>query len=232
MEYPGGKNAPGVFQAIINQIPPHSVYLEPFLGSGAIWRHKSAAAVQVGLDLDSEAVYSFSRATGAQVVQVSDLLSGRSGVAVGCAFDLLANWSWSGNEFVYLDPPYPAKVRRGGSIYRFELLSETEHLRLLRLVRSLPAGVAISSYPNSLYERELPGWRRVEFQSMTQAGPATEALYCNYPPPTELHDFRYLGKDRSSRQAFRRKKQRWLARLKKMNPLERQAMLEAMSDLA
>ena len=42
MTYPGGKNGAGVYQAIICQIPPHQVYVEPFLGSGAVMRLKDA----------------------------------------------------------------------------------------------------------------------------------------------------------------------------------------------
>jgi len=36
MIYPGGKNLAGTYQRIINQIPPHSFYCEPFCGSAAI----------------------------------------------------------------------------------------------------------------------------------------------------------------------------------------------------
>lgn len=34
MTYKGGKAGAGVYQQIINQIPPHDVYIEPFLGGG------------------------------------------------------------------------------------------------------------------------------------------------------------------------------------------------------
>ncbi len=56
MAYPGGKNAPGVYQSIINLMPPHEVYIEPFLGSGAILRLKRPAAVSLGVDLDPAAL--------------------------------------------------------------------------------------------------------------------------------------------------------------------------------
>lgn len=36
MSYFGGKAQDGVYQTIINQIPPHQIYIEPFLGGGAI----------------------------------------------------------------------------------------------------------------------------------------------------------------------------------------------------
>jgi DNA adenine methylase len=34
MGYPGGKSGAGVYQTIINLMPPHTVYIEPFLGGG------------------------------------------------------------------------------------------------------------------------------------------------------------------------------------------------------
>jgi hypothetical protein len=33
MSYPGGKGGSGVYQTIINQQPPHEVYIEPFLAA-------------------------------------------------------------------------------------------------------------------------------------------------------------------------------------------------------
>jgi site-specific DNA-adenine methylase len=45
MPYIGGKSQAGVYQRIINLIPPHRVYVEPFLGGGAILRLKSPAEV-------------------------------------------------------------------------------------------------------------------------------------------------------------------------------------------
>lgn len=50
MNYPGGKNSAGVYQRIICQMPPHRVYVEPFLGSGAILRYKKPAEVNIGFD--------------------------------------------------------------------------------------------------------------------------------------------------------------------------------------
>ena len=56
MTYPGGKNGAGIYQRIINHMPPHRVYIEPFLGSGAVMRHKRPAERNIGIDRCPEAL--------------------------------------------------------------------------------------------------------------------------------------------------------------------------------
>jgi DNA adenine methylase len=71
MSYPGGKNGAGVYQKIINLMPPHERYFEPFLGGGAVLRLKRPARENIACDLDAS-----------QVSAVSAELA-RSGVAAG-----------------------------------------------------------------------------------------------------------------------------------------------------
>jgi site-specific DNA-adenine methylase len=56
MNYPGGKNGAGVYQQLINLMPPHHTYIEPFLGSGAILRLKRPAQASIGIDADADGV--------------------------------------------------------------------------------------------------------------------------------------------------------------------------------
>jgi hypothetical protein len=53
----------------------------------------------------------------------------------------------------------------------------------------------------------------------------------NYPPPIELHDYRYLGDNFRERERITKRTKRWVARLKKMPVLERKALLSAISSL-
>ena len=64
VRYPGGKNQAGVPQRIISQFPPHRVYVEPFLGSGAIARYKFPALKTVVCDLSSPAIEAFLKELG------------------------------------------------------------------------------------------------------------------------------------------------------------------------
>ena len=52
MRYPGGKGGAGVYQTIINNIPPHDTYIETHLGGGNILERKRPAARSVGIDVD------------------------------------------------------------------------------------------------------------------------------------------------------------------------------------
>src|SRR2546430_15303221 len=51
--YPGSKAQAGVFQRIIGQMPPHSLYVEAFFGSGQIFHRKRPAAASVVIDVDA-----------------------------------------------------------------------------------------------------------------------------------------------------------------------------------
>lgn len=231
MGYPGGKDGAGTYQTIINQIPPHRVYLEPFLGGGAVFRRLARAPVSIGLDLDPE-VSSRHKATLADVGSLVALPKGRW-VGVGCALDFLERVAprLDRNCFVYLDPPYLASVRkRQAPIYRYEFAEVEQHERLLAVVQSLRANVALSGYWSRLYDRELSGWRRLDFESSTRAGLATESLWCNYPEPKELHDYRFLGTDRTDRQRIKRKKERFIGKLQRTPARERYAILAALEE--
>ena len=59
--YPGGKDASGVHQNIINLIPPHDVYIETHLGGGYIMRKKRPAALNIGIDIDPEVIKVWAR---------------------------------------------------------------------------------------------------------------------------------------------------------------------------
>lgn len=59
MNYDGGKNGSGVFQRLICMMPPHRVFIEPFLGSGAITRRKRPAEFTLGYELNRKTIAEF-----------------------------------------------------------------------------------------------------------------------------------------------------------------------------
>ncbi len=221
MSYPGGKSGAGVYQTIINQIPPHDVYIEPFAGGAAILRMKKPAASSIAIDIDPAGL-DLLRAKappGAILLNVD-----------GVPF--LRNYPWTGREFVYCDPPYLMSTRSTKRpLYRYEFSSEEEHRSLLSCLQAIPADVMISGYPNALYDDVLRNWRKITFSARTRRGKATECLWMNYPEPVVLHDYRYLGGSFREREKIKRRQARWKKRLVMMSTIERAALLAAMEDL-
>ena len=130
--------------------------------------------------------------------------------------------------FVYADPPYPLGCRRSGEIYEFEM-TDDQHAALVEVLLALPCYVMVSSYSNELYEDAFEQWRRLEFQAMTRGGSmATEVLWMNYPGPVELHDYRYVGRDKRHREKVRRRIRNWVNGAKRLPAVERLALLDAM----
>jgi DNA adenine methylase len=220
--YPGGKGASGVAQTIINQQPPHDVYIEPFLGGGAVMRAKRPAKFNCGIDLDPGPIAKFRELSWPGFV----FLHADSLLALDPEFASFPE----GRTLIYADPPYPlSSRRRNRRLYRCEL-TDQEHRNLLALLvrQSARHFVQISSYWNPLYAEMLEGWRLVRFMANTRGGLMEECLWMNYPEPQLLHDYRYLGSDYRERERIKRKTARWSARIAALPQLERVALLSAM----
>ena len=263
MSYPGGKNGAGVYQKIINLMPPHDRYIEPFLGGGAVLKLKLPARENIGCDLVTSQVSAVSAELARSGVAAGSIVTGdggcRRGSPVptmrtytpdstmeassarksdgiryrlfrGCAIALLQDAAaFTARDLVYCDPPYLMETRKGRKLYEYEL-SDVDHRRLLRCIQDLPCMVMISGYWSSLYADMLQGWNSISFEAMTRGGhTATEWLWFNFPPPLELHDYRYLGDNFRERERIKRKRLRWAARLQRMPILEKQSLLWAMA---
>ena len=226
-QYRGGKNAAGTYQKIINSIPPHNIYIECFLGSGAILRLKRPAEISIGVEIDPDIVKWWG----------DDYPEWSGSVILGEAMHYLTtwanNWPASTKVFVYADPPYLGETRSRQNIYTYEFNTPEQHTDLLATLMALPENwmVALSGYRSKLYDKTLKGWRRLDFDVVTHQGTMkTESLYMNYDEPTELHDYRYLGDNYREREVIAKRKRRWIARLQRMDRMERYAMLDAIQE--
>lgn len=222
MPFPGGKEGSGVYQTIINQIPPHQTYIEPFAGGGAILRLKKPAAASIAVDIDPCCTENLA------MQQIPGLL-----VICTDAISYLKRYRWKGTEFIYCDPPYLMETRLSQrKIYPFEFSSPDQHLELLSLLKKIPAMVMISSYWSDLYFENLKDWRFIIYPASTRSAfKVKEFLWMNYPQPLTLHDYRYLGKNFRERERIKRRQHRWKARLERMDQLERAALILAIGDL-
>src|SRR5882724_541318 len=225
-QYPGGKGSVGVYQNIINRMPPHDLYIEPFLGGGSVLLHKRPALRSIGIDLDEKIVAAWRRHSyaGLEVFHAD-------------AIDFLKNWPWNKADkkrtLVYCDPPYLRDVRRSNrQVYNYDLSDRASHTKLISTLKGLCCMVMLSGYSSPLYESLLGEWRQADFQSRNRAGhPTREIVWMNYPEPSELHDYRYLGQGFRERQRIKRQQDRWRSRLLRMPELERNCLINALNDL-
>jgi len=221
-DYFGGKSGAGTYQTIINQIPTHDVYFEPFLGMGGILRHKKPAQQSFGFDLNSACIDASTKWGFGPGLTVKNT----------CAISFLEGEAQAlGPEsFIYLDPPYPLESRKSNKpVYDFEL-SDQEHARILAAIKTLDCNIAISTYPNGLYDKELGTWRKIEFQSMTRRGLSTEILFMNYTEGLPLHDDQYLGENSQTRQDIKRKLERKTKGVLKLPAAERLRFLRQLAE--
>jgi DNA adenine methylase len=119
-----------------------------------------------------------------------------SGVVIECDDFEKVIRRWDGEDvFYYLDPPY--LVERAGEYYSG--FSVEDHERLLRLLKEVRGKWLLSGYANGLYDRELSGYNRYEFEvvkhSYYVAGNSNglvkprvkEVLWCNYKVGKEMY---------------------------------------------
>lgn len=248
--YFGGKGS--CFREMINLIPPHIRYWEPFVGKGAVLRNKRPANQNIGIDIDPAVIASFPdvghtvansfglaetvNAPGAvfpaHVVELAETCeAGPAEVMLYCADAL--DWlddhrhDITPDTMIYLDPGYLMSTRkRQRDSYRFEFATEKQHGALLDLIKPLNCMVMISGYWSQLYSQELNGWNTHSFQAVTRGGTlAEEWLWYNYDPPTELHDYRWVGEDFRVREKYKRRRQTVLGKLERMDEQERKAAI-------
>ena len=216
--YPGGKGTS--FRHLINLMPKHDTYIETHLGGGAVMRNKKPAKRNIGIDLDSSVIQKWSEESH------TDLNIELLCIDAAC---FLQTYSFSGNELVYCDPPYLAETRRGSKIYRYEY-TIAEHQQLLQLINTLPCKVMISGYDHPLYRDMLAAWHSYSFSAVTRQGKAVETVWFNYPPPGQLHDGRYWGKDFREREKIRRRTDNLKRKISSLSQQERTSIINWMHE--
>ncbi len=222
--YPGGKNGAGTWQWILSHVPPHAVYVEPFVGSGAILRRKAPAMCSVAIDREESVVRYWRRSKLPGLVAVH-----------ACGIQWLGEHAdeLCPDTLVYCDPPYPLSTRTKKRLYAHEL-TEAQHLVLLGCLLSLRCQVMVSSYWSPEYSTALRAWHCSQRDVITRGGTLrTEHLWCNFTPPQPGSidaggDGARAGNNFRERERIKRKVQRWRRMFAEMPPHERAAVLAAL----
>lgn len=216
MKYPGSKNASGIYQWIINNIPYHKRYFELFAGSGAIYYKKKPATINYLNDL-SDKVVNF---------HLSQLLINTK-ITQFNTIDLIDKFIFTEEDFIYLDPPYPFSSRRSGKKYYQNEMTDADHIQLLQSLLSIRAKVMISTKKNDIYKEILKTWEHSKFLTIDRSGtPYYEEIYMNYSKPEILHEYTFVGNGFTDRQRITRKIDRFANKIKNLPAYEKHLFIQ------
>lgn len=226
--YFGGKGAPATVRRLINIIPPHDVYVEPFLGSGRVLRHKEPASRgSIGLETDPELCRKWWESAPPDVyVQNANGLTGLEHLIR----DLIAEGADPKRIVVYCDPPYLMATRKNQRpVYHTEW-STADHIAFLLMVHRLPCYVIVSHLPCARYASALESWHTFTFENSTRQGMQTEQVWCNYEPSAELHEYTFVGENFREREKVQRQHAIIVRRFKALSPAARIAVLKLLEE--
>lgn len=211
LNYPGSKWK--LARTIVDIMPPHETYIEPFFGSGAVFFNKPAAKVTTINDMDSRIINFFrvcrdnpdkliekvwftphSREEYQLSYQVSEdpieeVANCLKTVQIEHqdAIKLLERYNRK-TVLAYVDPPYLLETR-SKRMYACEFTNE-DHERLLNTLNKFKGYVILSGYQSDFYDQKLTDWHKLEFNSVTEAGGRKlEVLWCNFEPPGQMSLF-------------------------------------------
>lgn len=105
------------------------------------------------------------------------------------ALQLVRRYGAHRDVLLYVDPPYLAATRAGGTSKRYanEMMAEAEHTELLGALLDCKSSVMLSGYPSELYDTALGDWHRIEFKAGTgqsargEWSTRTEVIWANRP---------------------------------------------------
>jgi len=233
--YLGRKGGSGVAQWIINKMPLHDVYIEPFCGCAVVASLKKMSMVDnILIDIhpciiDELKQHSFSK----DFTLICDN-------SMSIIDTLISDYVGQGKKvLVYLDPPYLPEVRSDyvGSQYEHEL-TMLEHRQLLSLMRDkllqFPKNLyfMISGYKSDLYMSMLEHFSYFEFQTMSRGGVRIESLWTSFNPDEYIkHQYDYVGSTFTERQRIKRKCVRWVSKFQKLSFDEQMVIYESLKNM-
>lgn len=221
--YTGGKNGAGVYQQIINLIPPHNYYYEGFAGSAAIFRLKKPADFSFLFDIDKNVCENWGRCLentpGVNVLNLS------------VTELLIKAKDFATDTFIYLDPPYLKSTRSCKKDYYKHEFTVFDHQIFLTQLLSLKCFVMVSHYKCAMYDEILNGWHQHHFSAQSRKGKRTETVYMNYIPPQVLHDYRYIGNNYREREQLKRQQKNFIKKLNSLPHHLRNSIIEQINSV-
>ena len=200
-------NDNGVWQRLINEIPPHDTFVALCMGKSKVLEKIRPATHTLGVD------------TSAFILDlIQQTVTDRSiELHKDSCIRFLKSYRWNPDSryVIFIDPPSLAQP------------SDFPHMELLGLLASLqgqfPNLYFLVYHPdNPIYNEVLSGWRKVTFSQRM----GTHAIYASQPiVKGRLHDYRYVGNNWQDRDALKKAVTRWVNTFTGMVEAEREAML-------
>lgn len=222
--YPGQKKIPGVYQKIINNIPLHSIYYEPFAGSAQIAKilyNSSKDSTYYLNDIDPAVNSLLSLLEGSTITNVN-------------AFDVLQSEILlsSGKEtFIFIDPPYLHSSRPNNqTLYNYEFSNEN-HYQLIKSLLQLNCNCMIIHPSCELYDLHLSSWRIIQIKIRYHSKTSIENLYMNYDIPEKLQCVDFVGSNCWDRQRIKRKADRLMSKISLLPAHEQQYIFSKLSTI-
>src|SRR4051812_18656227 len=124
--YFGGKSGAGTYQTLINHIPPHKIYISPFLGNDAVFRHKKLAVKSYLSDIDPDVMEAWDGFVSPSVrpdMVCFQTANAFSILTVDFIKTLISAYMCKPNDiFIFLDPPYLFASRKCHKpVYKYEM---------------------------------------------------------------------------------------------------------------
>jgi DNA adenine methylase len=228
--YNGGKSGSGVYQTIINLLPPCSTFVSAFVGNGGIERRIKLPANSYFFDTNKEVVAAWKKILPVTWNKSTGIINK---IQVKCEDGLTAIGNFKNEDkstLIFCDPPYLFDTRASQQkLYGNQEWSYEDHVLFLSMIKHCSCNVAITHPPHILYENMLHNWNVFDYEYRTsdKGKKMWDRVWYNYPTPTILQDYTYLGNNYRLRELIKKKTRRHMAKLKRLPDAERNAILSA-----
>lgn len=225
--YNGGKSGNGVYQTIINLLPPMHTFVSAFIGNGGVERRFNLPPCNYFCDVNETVVDAWK-----VVLNGYNKKNPGKKINIGKAPAMRTIKYFAESDkstLIYCDPPYLFDTRASQQkLYGQFEWSYDDHVKFLQEIVKCSCNVLITHPPHILYENLLTGWNVKDFTSVTSSGQKMhDRCWYNYPTPTILQDYTHLGNDYRERELIKNKTARHMAKLQRLPEAERNAILSA-----
>lgn len=214
--YPGNKGGQGIRETLFNYTPACKRYFSLFFGSGGFELRPEFKNIPWIIAEKNPKLQSI--ATSKDLVTFSDYR------------DLVANYNFTSDDFIFCDPPYIFETRKNSRRYYKNEFTIHDHEAFLNYIVPSKAKVLITHPKHKLYSTALAVWNCYTLRYMSRAGWFNDAIWCNYTPENVvLFNYNFLGNDRTTRQMIKRKRQNIIRKINALPFHEKMAIFKQLN---